>query len=80
MKKKCNILAVCCFVLAMAIFAFSYILYHHTLPGGGFTAVWQSTPGKPMVTLLVAIWGVMFLFSSVMSALSALIFFPNNKK
>lgn len=80
MKKKCNILAACCFVLALAIFAFSYILYHHTLPGGGFTAVWQSTPGKPMVTLLFAIWGVTFLFASVMSLLIGKIFFSTKEK
>ena len=79
MKKKIKTLSVCCFVLALAIFAFSYILYHYTMPGGGFTAVWQPEPGKPMVTWLFAIWGVMFLFAGVMSLLVGRIFFSEKK-
>ena len=78
MRKKCNTLALWSFVLALAIFILSYILYHHTLPGGVFTAVWQPEPGKPMVTWLFAIWGVMFLFASVMSWLVGKIFFSDH--
>ena len=80
MKKKLLTLSVCTFVLAAAIFVFSYFMYHYMDPTGIWTNVWSPTPGKPYVTLLFAIWGVMFLFSSVMSALSAFIFFPKNKK
>ena len=79
MRKKCNILALWSFILALTIFAISYILYHHTLPGGAFTLLWQSHPGKPMVTLLFAIWGVLFLFGGVMSLLVGKIFFPKEK-
>jgi hypothetical protein len=75
MRKKFNILALCSFALALGIFVFSYILYHHTLPDGGFTAVYQMEPGKPLVTLLFSIWGVTFLFASVMSFLIGRIFF-----
>lgn len=76
MKKKCQTLAVWSFGLALGIFLFSYILYHYTLPGGAFTLVWQPEPGKPFVTLLFALWGVMFLFAGVMSLLVGRIFFP----
>ena len=76
MRRKCNILALWSFVLALAVFLCSYILYHYTLPGG-FTAAWQPEPGKPMVTWLFAIWGVMFLFASVMSLLVGKIFFSD---
>ena len=75
MRKKCNLLALWSFLLALAIFVFSYILYHYTLPGEAFTSVWQPEPGKPMITLLFAIWGVMFLFAGVMSLLVGKIFF-----
>ena len=75
MKKKFNILALWSFGLALGIFAFSYILFHYTLPGGSFTTVRQSAPGKPLVTELFAIWGVLFLFASVMSLLIGQIFF-----
>ena len=76
MRKKCFCLALWTWIVALAIFLFSHYLYHYTLPGGFFTTVWQPEPGKPMVTWLFAIWGVMFLFASVMSLLVGIIFFP----
>ena len=79
MKRKWYKLSAWSFCLALGIFAFSYVLYHHTLPGGAFTAVWQPETGKPLVTLLVALWGVMFLFGSVMSLLVGHIFFGKEK-
>lgn len=75
MQKKCNILALCSLILALGIFVFSYILFHYTLPDGGFTSVWQPDPGKPLVCLLFSIWGVTFLFASVMSLMIGRIFF-----
>ena len=80
MKKKWNKLAAWSFGLALGIFALSYILYHYTLPGGAFTTVWQPEPGKPWVTLLVSVWGVMFLFAGVMSLLVGHIFFGKESK
>ena len=80
MKKKLLILSAISLLLALLIFIFSYIMYHYLGPDGLWYAEWHPTPGKPYVTLLFAIWGVMFLFSSVMCALIAFIFFPKNKK
>jgi len=55
------------------------VLYHHTLPGGSVTSVWQPEPGKPWITLLFSVWGVMFLFSGVMSLLIGQIFYGDEK-
>lgn len=74
MKKKCCYLALCSFALALGIFLFSYILYHYMTPEG-FTVIRQTTPGKPMITWLFAIWGVHFLFAGVMSLLIGQILF-----
>ena len=79
MKNKFQKLSVVSFVIALSIFVFSYILYHYTLPSGGFTTVFQAEPGKPLVTLLFSIWGVMFLFSGVTNLLIANIFFKDTK-
>ena len=79
MKQRFKTLAVWSFVLALGIFIFSYILYHHTLPGGAFTLTWQPESGKPLITLLFAVWGVLFLFSGILSLLIAGIFFPEKK-
>ena len=80
MRRKWNRLAAWSFGLALGIFLFSYVLYHYTLPGGWFTAQWQPVPGKPWVTLLFSVWGVMFLFSGVMSLLIGRIFCGDEKK
>lgn len=76
MKKKLRLLSLCCLALALLIFVFSFFLYHYLGPEGCFTPVKQSIPEKPLVTLLFSIWGVHFLFASVMCALINLIFFP----
>lgn len=76
MKRKLNTLSLCSFVLAFAIFVFSYILFHYVTQDGTFTSVWHAQPEKPFVTMLFAVWGVMFLFSGVMSLLIGNIFFP----
>ena len=76
MRKKCNRLVRWSFALALGIFTWSYILYHYATPDGGLSLVWRAEPAKPMVTLLFAVWGVMFLFSGVMGLLVGHIFFP----
>lgn len=74
LKKKCNILALCSLALSLAIFVLTYFLFHYLSPDGGFTSVFQETPAKPFITLFFGVWGVMFLFASVMSVLIGLIF------
>ena len=78
MKKKCNRLALWSFLLALMIFGVSYVLYHYMLPGGFFTTVWQPVPGKPVVTILLAVLGVLFLFSGILSLLIGHIFYSEN--
>ena len=80
MKKKLRILSTCSFVLAGIIFIFSYFLFHYATPDCSFTPVYQAVANKPVITLLFAILGVLFLFSGVMSCLIAFIFFKNEKK
>ena len=60
MQKKWKQLSTWCFVLALAIFLWTFYLYHFLTPEFTFTTVWQATPGKPLITLLFGIWGVMF--------------------
>ena len=76
MKQKFKKLSLWSFVLALAIFVFSYFLYHYMLPDGTFTTVFQKQPGKPLVTELFSILGTLFLFSSILSMMISRIFFP----
>ena len=79
MKKRLTIFAICSFILALLIFIWSYVLYHYTLPTGGFTTQWQPAPAKPLVTELFAILGVGFLFCSLASLLARVVFFADKK-
>ena len=75
MRKKFNQLALWSFIIALAIFIFSYFLYHYGLPEGGFSSIFNEEPAKPFVTLLFGIWGTNFLFASVISLVIGRIFF-----
>jgi len=76
MNKKLKKLSLYSLILALLLFLFSFIMYHYLTPEFTFTTVWQAEANKPFVTLLFAIWGVFFLFSSVMSLMIAKIFYP----
>ena len=80
MRKKFNILALLSFAISLAIFVFTFYLYHYLGTEGHFVSLYQETPTKPFITLLFGIWGVTFLFASVMSLLIGNLFFPKGKK
>ena len=70
MKNKLKKLAKITFFLSLADFALSYVCFHF-LTDTGFTTVWQPEAGKPYVTLMIMILGVLFLFASILSLLIA---------
>ena len=75
MRKKCYILALLSFLIALAIYVFTYFLYHFLGPESFSLAVCQDMPAKPFVTLLFGILGVCFHFAGVMCLLIGRIFF-----
>lgn len=75
MKKKCTALALWSFAIALAIYVFTYFVYHYMGPDGTWVTVFQEEPVKPFVTQLLGIWGVMFQFAGVMGLLVGRIFF-----
>lgn len=64
MRKKCLIFAAISLAIALAIYAFTYYLYHYLGPDG-FGTVFYEEPTKPLVTLYFGIWGVMHQFAAV---------------
>ena len=77
MRKKCNTLAASSF--AIAIYVFTYFLFHYIGPEGQILAEYQKTVSKPFIVLFFGIWGVMFQFAAVMSLLIGKIFFSESK-
>ncbi len=69
MSKKLKKLSLWSLVLALVDFVIAFVFFHFISPDGVFTPVFREEPGKPMVSLLFGIKGVLFLFSSMMSGL-----------
>ena len=78
-REKFYILAICSFTISLAIYAFTYLLFHYLGPDG-FCSVYRDIPYKPVVTIYFGIWGVMFQFAALVSILLAWIFCPTEKK
>ena len=74
MKRKCRKLSLALLVSAVITFIITYFFYHYLTPNG-FMPVWQPEPGKPYVTFLVAMLGLLFLLSSIKTYLISNIFF-----
>ena len=79
MKKKFLILSGISSIVSLAIFIFSYCLWHYYTENG-FQTVWHEEPAKPLVTELFAELGVLFLFCGITSFLISLIFFSDKRK
>ena len=78
MKRKFKKLSNRCFVLALVLFALSFVLFHF-LTDSGFTTVFQQEAGKPFVTEMVADLGVLFFFGGILCRMIAKIFFPDEQ-
>ncbi len=79
MRKKCNILALCSFALAVVILVITYFVFHYMGDDCCFSTVFHEEPEKPFVTFLLGMWGVMHHFAAVMLLLIGQIFFPKSK-
>ena len=75
MKQKFRKLSLWSFVLAVILFAIAFVLFHYMTPEMTFTMTFRKEPGKPLVTEMVAMLGVLFLFSAILNAMIAKVFF-----
>jgi len=62
------------FVVGILLLAFTYFFYHFATDAG-ISLVWHKEIGKPFVTNLLGVFGVLFVWASVMSFLIGVIFF-----
>lgn len=79
MKKKLIVFSRWSLAIAFGVFILSYFLFHYIAPDGSLTTIYQTACNKPVVTLLFAIFGVLFLFCGVICRLIAHIFFAKGK-
>lgn len=62
------------FIIGICVLAIAYFFFHF-VTDDGITLVWHPEAGKPFVTDLIGIFGTLFLWSSAMSLIFALVCF-----
>ncbi len=77
-KKNLLKLSLITLIIGIAVLAIAYFFFHF-VTDEGITLTWHPEAGKPFVTDLIGIFGVLFLWSSAMSLISALVFFKKEK-
>lgn len=73
MKKKFYKFSLVTFIIGVIVLLLTFYCFHF-VTDSGFTLVWHEEAGKPFVTDLLGIFGVLFVFSSVISLLVSKIF------
>jgi len=68
---KNQIKAFCAAAIALAVLTYFFFHYY---TDAGFVSVKQSEPGKPFMSYMFGILTVLFLFSSLISSLIAVVF------
>ena len=78
-KKNLLKLSLITLIIGLIVLAIAYFFFHF-VTDDGITLAWHPEAGKPFVTDLIGFFGVLFIWSSVMSLISALVFFKNENK
>jgi len=78
MKKKFESLSFWSLILALSVFALTFFVYHFVTPEG-ITLVYHEEVGKPFVTHMLGILGILFLFSSITNMMIARIFYAETR-
>ena len=65
------------FVIGIAVLLIAYFCFHY-VTDDGITLVWHPEAGKPFVTDMIGIFGVLFVFASAISLISSFVFFKKN--
>ena len=73
-KKKLLKFSLITFIIGICVLLIAYFCFHF-VTDQGITLIWHAEAGKPFVTILIGIFGVLFVFSSVISLIVALVFF-----
>ena len=77
-KKNLLKISLITLIIGLVVFAINYFFFHF-VTDEGITLTWQPEAGKPFVANLIGIFGVLFIWSSAMSLIIALVCFKNEK-
>ena len=77
MKRKFLKLSLVSLLIGIVVLMAAYFCFHFFTDE--ITLVWHAEAGKPVVTFLIGVLGVLFVWASAMSAFISVIFFKNEK-
>ena len=66
-------------IVGLCVLAINYFFFHF-VTDEGISLTWHPEAGKPFVTDMIGQLGVLFIFSSAMSLISALVIFDEEKE
>lgn len=72
-KRKLYKFSLITFVIGLVVLLITYFCFHY-VTDEGLTLVWHEEAGKPFVTFLLGMFGVLFIWSSVISLLISIVF------
>ena len=78
-KQKLLKLSLITLLIGLGILAIAYFFFHF-VTDSGITFTWHPEAGKPFVTDMIGQLAVLFLFTSAISAISALVLFGEENK
>ena len=76
-KKNLMKFSLITFIIGIAILLIAYFCFHY-VTDDGITLVWHPEAGKPFVTDMIGIFGVLFIFASAISLISSFVFFKKD--
>jgi multisubunit Na+/H+ antiporter MnhB subunit len=77
-KKNLLKLSLITAIIGVVVLFLAYFCFHF-VTDEGITFVWHAEAGKPFVTILIGIFGVLFMWTSTISLILALICFKDKK-
>lgn len=66
------------FIIGIVIFFLAFFFFHY-VTDEGITLIWHAEAGKPFIADLIGTFGVLHIFASVISFISAFVFFGGEK-
>lgn len=77
-RKKLYRFSLLLLLIGLAVLAIAFYFFHFVTDEGP-TLTYHEEAGKPLLTLLIGVFGVLFLFASTLSALAARFLLPPDK-
>ena len=77
-KKSLRKFSLICAIIGVVVLIIAYFFFHF-VTDSGITLTWHPEAGKPFVTDLIGNFGILFIWSSVISFIASIVFFKDKE-